>query len=188
MIGRIMLRPTLPQMPSTVHGVDFRLAPGPRRPENQAMPKILVPVDFSEGSAKLLAAAEETARARADSLHLLHVIEPVAETAGLQTDPAMAQLQFAQDFEAEKRIESERLAKWADGIAARGTACTSEVRFGLPADEILSAAREIGAALVVMGSHGHGALYHLFTGSVVTGVLRRVECPVLVVPLRQNKP
>ncbi|MEY3479559.1 MAG: hypothetical protein RIQ71_334, partial [Verrucomicrobiota bacterium] len=95
-------------------------------------------------------------------------------------------LQFSQDLDAEKRIESERLAKLSAEIAARGISCTSEVRFGLPADEILSAAKETGAALIVMGSHGHGALYHLFTGSVVTGVLRRVECPVLVIPLRQK--
>ena len=37
-----------------------------------------------------------------------------------------------------------------------------------------------------MGSHGHGAVYHLFTGSVVTGVLKHTGCPVLVVPLRDK--
>jgi nucleotide-binding universal stress UspA family protein len=174
-------------MPLSVHGGDFRLAKGPRSPENPLMGKILVPVDFSDTSGKLLSLAEEAARSRGASLQLLHVIEPVAETAGLEVDPAMAQLQFAQDFDAEKRVESERLAKLSAEITARGLACTSEVRFGLPADEILSAARETGADLVVMGSHGHGALYHLFTGSVVTGVLRRIDCPVLVVPLRQKK-
>lgn len=175
-------------MPPSVHGGDFRLAKAGRPLENPPMAHILVPVDFSDASGKLLSVAEETARARGDSLHLLHVIEPVAETVALEVDPAMAQLQFAQDFDAEKRIESERLAKLSAEIAARGVACRSEVRFGLPADEILSAAKESGAMLVVMGSHGHGALYHLFTGSVVTGVLRRVECPVLVVPLRSEKP
>jgi nucleotide-binding universal stress UspA family protein len=174
-------------MPVSVHGADFRLAKAPHPPENPPMGKILVPVDFSDASGQLLSVAEETARARGASLHLLHVIEPVAETAGLEVDPAMSQLQFAQDFDAEKRIESERLAKLSADITARGTACTSEVRFGLPSDEILSAARESGADLVIMGSHGHGALYHLFTGSVVTGVLRRIDCPVLVVPLRQKK-
>ena len=174
-------------MPVSVHGADFRLAKEPHPPENRRMGKILVPVDFSDASGKLLDVAEEAARARAASLHLLHVIEPVAETAGLEVDPAMAQLQFAQDFDAEKRIESERLAKLSADITARGLACTSEVRFGLPADEILDTAAKCGADLVVMGSHGHGALYHLFTGSVVTGVLRRIDCPVLVVPLRQKK-
>ncbi|MFM8885725.1 MAG: universal stress protein, partial [Chthoniobacterales bacterium] len=89
--------------------------------------------------------------------------------------------------DAEERIESERLRKLAAEISARGLASTSAVKFGLPADEIISSAKDLGAGLVVMGSHGHGALYHLFTGSVVTGVLRRIDCPVLVVPLRQKK-
>jgi nucleotide-binding universal stress UspA family protein len=57
---------------------------------------------------------------------------------------------------------------------------------GLPADEILAAAKERDAGLVMMGSHGHGALYHLFTGSVVTGVLKKTDRPVMVVPLREG--
>ena len=174
-------------MPSGVHGGDFRLAKAAARKETVYVEKILVPVDFSDASGRLVAVAEESARARAGSLHLLHVVEPVAAAPGLETDPAMAQLQVAQDIGVEERIEAERLGKVAADIAARGTACTSSVKFGLPADEIISSAEELGADLVVMGSHGHGALYHLFTGSVVTGVLRRIDCPVLVVPLRQKK-
>lgn len=174
-------------MASSVHGGDFRLAVSQGRPETAPMSGILVPLDFSDTSGELLRVAAETAGARGAALHLLHVIEPVATAAGLETDPAMAQLQVAQDLDAEKRIESERLRKMASEIAGRGIPCTSEVRFGLPADEILAAAESIAAGLLVMGSHGHGALYHLFTGSVVTGVLRRIDCPVLVVPLRQKK-
>lgn len=151
------------------------------------MEKILVPVDFSDDSGRLLAAAEEAARARGASLLLMHVVEPVPDTAGPGTDPAMVQMPSFQDIDAEKRIETERLRKMAGEVAARGTACTSEVRFGLPADEIVDAAARCGAGLVVMGSHGHGALFHLFAGSAVTGVLRRVDCPVLVVPLRRKK-
>lgn len=60
------------------------------------------------------------------------------------------------------------------------------MKFGLPADEIIAAAAEHGADLLVMGSHGHGAIYHLFTGSVVTGVLKRTSRPVLIVPLREK--
>ena len=71
-------------------------------------------------------------------------------------------------------------------LPARGVDCESHVRFGLPADEIIAAAAELGAERLVMGSHGHGAIYHLFTGSVVTGVLKRSGCPVLVVPLRDQ--
>jgi len=174
-------------MPPGVHGSDFRLAKDRARKEASPVEKVLVPLDFSDASGRLIAAAEETARTQGASLHLLHVVEPVATATGLETDPAMVQLQVAQDLDAEECIETERLRKLAADIAARGISCTSAVRFGLPVDEIISSARDLGVSLVVMGSHGHGALYHLFTGSVVTGVLRRIECPVLVVPLRQKK-
>ena len=150
------------------------------------MKKIVVPVDFSDAQRRLLAAAEEEAKIRGASLHLLHVIEPAAEVAGFETDPEMMRLRIGQDLEAEQRIEAERLQELAKQIEARGLACDSTVRFGLPADEILSLARERAADLLIMGSHGHGALYHLFTGSVVTGVLKRSPCPVLVVPLRDK--
>lgn len=174
-------------MPRPVHGVNFRLAEERCRPENLRMDKLLVPLDFSDASGHLLAVAEDVARARGAVLHLLHVIEPMPEVAGLGTDPAMVQIQTAADLDAERGAEAERMRQLCEGVNARGIPCTSEVRFGLPADEIIEAAGSTGAPLVVMGSHGHGALYHLFTGSVVTGVLRRIDCPVLVVPLRQKK-
>jgi len=148
------------------------------------MKKVLVPVDFSDTQGRLLSVAEREAQLRGAALVLLHVIEPAAEVAGFETDPEMMRLKIGQDLEAEQRIEGERLKELARAVEGRGTACESEVKFGLPADEIMGAARDHGADLVVMGSHGHGALYHLFTGSVVTGVLKRIGCPVLVVPLR----
>ena len=150
------------------------------------MKKVLVLVDFSDAQGRLIAAAEEEAKIREASLVLLHVIEPAAEVAGFETDPEMMRLRIGQDLEAEQRIEGERLKELAKQVELRGAKCESAVRFGLPADEILSAAAEHGADLLVMGSHGHGALYHLFTGSVVTGVLKRTPCPVLVVPLRDK--
>jgi len=37
--------------------------------------------------------------------------------------------------------------------------------------------------MLVLGSHGHGALYHLFSGSVVTAVLQKATRPVMVIPV-----
>lgn len=150
------------------------------------MSTILVPVDFSDRSGRLLAAAEEAARTRGASLHLLHVIEPVASTSGISMDPPLP-IEIMPDPSLGEKLESGQLGKMAAEISARGVPCTSAVKLGLPVDEILATVADIGAGLVVLGSHGRGALYHLFTGSVVTGVLRRIDCPVLVVPLRQNK-
>jgi len=53
-------------------------------------------------------------------------------------------------------------------------------RLGDPVTEILARAR--GASFVVMGSHGHGAMYDLLVGSTAQGVLRKAPCPVLIVP------
>ena len=150
------------------------------------MSALIVPVDFSDNSGRVLAEAETEARCRGAGLLLLHVIEPAAEVAGFETDPQMMRLRIAQDLEDEKRIESIRLREMADAIQSRGLSCEASVKFGLPADEILDAAKDRGAEMIVMGSHGHGALYHLFAGSVVTGVLKQSPCPVLVVPLRKS--
>jgi nucleotide-binding universal stress UspA family protein len=150
------------------------------------MKTVLVPVDFSDSQGRLIAVAEAEAKLRGASLFLVHIIEPAAEVAGFETDPELMRLRAGRDPEVEQRVETERLTELAKQVESRGFRCGSAVRFGLPADEILSAAAENGAGLLVMGSHGHGALYHLFTGSVVTGVLKRSTCPVLVVPLRDK--
>ena len=148
------------------------------------MKTLLVPVDFSDKAGRLLSVAQEEARLRGAGLYLLHVIEPAAEVAGFETDPEMMRLRIGEDLEAEQRIEVVRLNELAEEVRGRGVDCDAGVTMGLPADEILTAAKERDAGLVVMGSHGHGALYHLFTGSVVTGVLKKTDRPVMVVPLR----
>ena len=55
-----------------------------------------------------------------------------------------------------------------------------EVRYGDPGHEIADFAREIGAGLIVMPSHGRTALSHLLIGSVAERVVRYAPCPVLV--------
>lgn len=151
------------------------------------MKTLLVPVDFSDPQGRLLAAAESEAKLRGAGLVLLHVIEPAAEVAGLETDPEMMRMRVGVDLAEEERIESARLKEICAAVAGRGISCQPVVKFGLPADEIVSEAKARSADLVVMGSHGHGALYHLFTGSVATGVLKQIDCPVLVIPLRSKK-
>lgn len=148
---------------------------------------VLVPVDFSDASGRLLSAAEDEAKRREACLVFLHVIEPAAEVAGLESNPEMMRVQVGTDPAEEERIESGRLKEICAASVARGFVCEAAVKFGLPADEIVAEAKALGADLVVVGSHGHGALYHLFTGSVVTGVLKQIDCPVLVVPLRSKK-
>jgi len=54
------------------------------------------------------------------------------------------------------------------------------VRRGNPADEIVAAARETGADIIAMSTHGRGGLGRLVFGSVAQAVLRHVDIPVLL--------
>lgn len=149
------------------------------------MKTFLVPVDFSAGTEILLQKCAELAGPLSARLILLHVLEPAATylPVGASMDvivPPAGQIQA--DLLPVNRKRLEQLA-----LGLRGTGLTIEVQAieGLPVEEILEQARELPADLIAMASHGHGSLYHLFSGSVVTGVLKRAQCPVLVVPSRQ---
>lgn len=148
------------------------------------MSAIVVPIDFSDASGRLLEIAAKEALLRGAKLYLLHVIEPAAEVAGFDPDPQMMRLRISQSLDEAGRAETARLKELADGLQGRGVSCDFAVKFGLPPDEIIATVKEQQADLIVMGSHGRGAIYHIFAGSVVTGVLKRAECPVLVLPLR----
>lgn len=52
---------------------------------------------------------------------------------------------------------------------------------GRPASEILKAAVEWSANMIVLGTHGRGAMGNILVGSVAQGVLRHANCPVLLV-------
>ncbi len=55
-----------------------------------------------------------------------------------------------------------------------------QVRFGAAADQVIAVAREVGARLVAVGSHGREGLSHLLLGSVADEVMRKAPCSVLI--------
>jgi nucleotide-binding universal stress UspA family protein len=86
--------------------------------------------------------------------------------------------QVADKFE-EKRKE---LQDEADKLQNSGIDAKTLVVQGAAVEVILDEASKLNADLIVVGSHGHGAVYHLLVGSVSEGVLHRSTCPVLIVP------
>jgi nucleotide-binding universal stress UspA family protein len=75
--------------------------------------------------------------------------------------------------------------RWLESAVAAGVPrarASSEVAFGEPTREILSAAERLGVDLIVIGRRGEGNIRRALLGSVVDGVLRGAACPVLVVP------
>ncbi len=151
------------------------------------MKTLLVPLDTSSVAEKVLAAAGALARSLDARLVLLHVIEPVATYvpvgAGMDViaTPPPPDVDDGQVDGSKMRLEA-----LAAPLRAAELDVACEALIGLAVDEILEMAESVGADFIVLGSHGHGALYHLFSGSVVTGVLRHSPCPVIVVPVHKG--
>ncbi|OGK83272.1 MAG: hypothetical protein A2W08_05985 [Candidatus Rokubacteria bacterium RBG_16_73_20] len=86
------------------------------------------------------------------------------------------------DMEKERRAELDRgLARAAAELRGRVTRVTRGTPTGTPAGEIVAAARELDADLVVVGARGRGGIERLLLGSVSERVLRDARCPVLIV-------
>lgn len=148
------------------------------------MQTLLVPLDASASTAKVLNQAERLALALPARVVLLHVVEPVATY--VPVGAAMDVIATAPPpiEEGETEGAKQRIEQLAAPLRARGIDVACEAVLGLAVDEIIDQAKSLAADYIVVGSHGHGALYHLFSGSVVTGVLKHSPCPVIVVPIR----
>jgi nucleotide-binding universal stress UspA family protein len=144
------------------------------------MKTILVPVDFSNVTASVVANATAMAAAMKMRLVLLHVAEPEPDFVGFEPGPLSVREAVAHDFQAEHH----KLEELKAGLAASGLDVTALQVQGMAVEKIVSEAGKLGADYIVMGSHGHGALYHLIVGSATEGVLKKSPCPVVVVPGR----
>jgi nucleotide-binding universal stress UspA family protein len=140
--------------------------------------RILCPVDFSEFSRHAFDHAIAVAHAHQSEITLLNVF-PIAIPAD----------QFA--YEPVKLTEDERtrrlrcLASLADTEGTNTIPVQCAVREGADIHaEVLKAAEEIDADLIILGTHGRSGFQHLVLGSVTEKILRKAACPVLTVPSR----
>ncbi len=174
------------------------LDPADARPHfDSVMKRILVPVDFSPAMDGVLALARQMARAFAAELHLVHVREDVAmpvfpaatvgypgmgiSEMGLTGGIALVPPPFeTEDVPNEK--QPNRLDQLAQQLSREGIVTTAHEAEGAVVEEILQSANDLAANLIIMGSHGHGAVYNLLVGSVTEGVLKSGRRPVLLVP------
>jgi nucleotide-binding universal stress UspA family protein len=141
----------------------------------KAPPKVLlVPVDFSDVSHRALEHAQMLARLVPDArIVLVHVVD--ATPTPMATD-FMAQVPRT-DMGAEADAAKKGLIAWAKGSPNT----TSDVRTGAPADEILAAAKDAGAEMIVIGTHGRKGVARALLGSVAEDVARRASVPVVLV-------
>ena len=157
----------------------FALARPARAWNIDCMKTLLVAVDFSDASRHVIDCAAGLARELSARIVLLHVVEPISSYVPVGAAMDVIETAPLPVMEEDLKVQQEQLVRMAMGMENVETLAV----IGLAADEIVGQAAERGAALIVLGSHGRGALYHLFAGSVVTGVIKRSKVPVLVVPI-----
>ena len=132
--------------------------------------RIVCPIDFSPASANALRVAIDYARAFKAEIHAVHAYQ-LSAYASPNSD-------LARDLELQTRDEVEAFLAT---IETFGVPVKMALRLGVPYVEIVEAARELNAELVVMGTTGKTGLQHLLLGSVAERVVRTADVPVLSV-------
>ena len=146
------------------------------------MKKIILPVDFSESTSKLMEYAIDFAKTVNAEITLIHVASSdkgfVVGDMGFQYFPDVE--------ENEIRYELKELKKLEKYATEHGVTCNHILKHGIAGDTILEYANEINADYIVLGSHGRSGIYDVFIGSLTKEITKKSRIPVLVVPCQTN--
>ncbi len=131
--------------------------------------RIVVPLDGSTFAEAALPLALALVAKTEATLHLVTIVEPI---------PSFA---YEEWESAAKEWSQEYLSAVADRISQKAGKITTALLTGHVVETLIGAAKESRADLIVMATHGRGALSRAWLGSVADGVMRRAEVPVLFV-------
>lgn len=135
---------------------------------------IVLPIDFSELSMAALPWAKRMAAVTNGAVHCVYAVEPPQVYSALDMAPAVP-LPTTDELTESARVQ---LVAFADEHLA-GVDTESRVLIGKPSAQIVDYAKEVGAALIIMTTHGYSGLEHVVLGSTTEAVLRKASCPVL---------
>jgi universal stress protein A len=139
---------------------------------------LLVAIDLSDEAVQVATKAQSVAVSNRATLHILHVIEPLSFAYGGDIPMDFSGIQD----EIQKQAKSQLTAFASKyNIAIEN----QHIVIGRPESEIHSTAEELGADLIVVGSHGRHGLA-LILGSTANGVLHGASCDVLAVRVEDS--
>ena len=144
---------------------------------------ILVAVDFSDSSDNAFQLALSMAQVFKSHLVILHVINEPIDLRGFYV-PHISYEKLEEEIAegAEKMMESfcrQHIDDFTD--------FESRIVPGMPYEQILAQAGELGAELIVLGTHGRTGLDHVLFGSTAEKVVRKSKLPVLTVRLDEDE-
>jgi nucleotide-binding universal stress UspA family protein len=172
------LQPPNPTARRPVEAAILELTRGAHQEDTMAT---VIATDGSDLAKKALDAGLQLAKATGDEVVIVTAWQiPVGDFGIPYASIATTEL-----IDAERTGAERTLREAAEAARAVGVEAITELREGSAAHEICEVAKERRARMVVLGSHGWGALRSALYGSVAAGVLRHAPCPVLLVPDRK---
>ena len=144
--------------------------------------KLLVCVDLSESTEIIVKKIEEIAEALPAKVWLLHNAVPEPDFVEFKVDPLAARESLAKKF----HVEHRQIQDLANQLRKVGVDTTALLVHGATVETILKEASDLAVDMIVVGSHGRGAMYQLLMGSVSEAVLHKSRFPVLVIPTHKR--
>lgn len=142
------------------------------------MKNILIAIDFSPISNKLIETATPIAQQFGAKLWLVHIASPDPEFVGYNVGP-----QYIRDSKAEVlRMEHRELQLMAKNLMDKGLEVDALLIQGPTAETLVDEASKLHADIVVLGAEDHGTIFKTIFGSVWEEVLKNINVPVLLVP------
>jgi len=137
---------------------------------------ILWPTDFSEDADHALQYAIEFATRFEATIHLHHVVNVPYMSVAYEIGPdVLAARETAENY------AKEYLAKKAKEVEAAGVKTEMHLTVGTPFVDITALAKEKKIDLIIVATHGKGAIEHMLMGSTAERIVRKAPCPVLSV-------
>jgi len=137
-----------------------------------------VALDGSEYSVKALEFAIDLAKKYQSQLILVHVVLRQIYAINPPEAGILAGTAIVRELEAEGKAI---LAKGEETVKTQGLPVIVRLRQGVPAEELLRAAAEEKADLIVLGSRGLSQVKAFLLGSVSDKVSHHAKCPTLIV-------
>lgn len=145
-----------------------------------SLKKILVPVDFSDGSRAALELAGFLATQLDGTVEVIHVFEPATYFPAVPGPGEAALGQYASIALETSTLELDRFVE-PIASANPGRFTTKHIEIGFPMQQIVDRAKAGKFDMIVMGTHGRRGIARLLLGSVASEVIRRASCPVITV-------
>jgi nucleotide-binding universal stress UspA family protein len=146
------------------------------------MKTIVALVDFSDLTFSVLRQAHDFAKALSGKVVIVHVLPLTADPEVMPDEGAGAVP--AGPTPGQAALAADKLEALVESLDKFGIQATAHQLHGSTVPQVLKISRDLQADFLIVGSHGHGALYNLLIGTVTWDLLKEIECPMLIVPAR----